>query len=102
MCSTNQFLMKSLTKEQLDTVREMAARLMHPSLIAIAVDMPEVTFTLSLKDPSTELYKAYYEGFIQSKMNLQEAIIKSALNGSTPSQTEMKKYIKEAEDFINA
>lgn len=91
----------NLTAEQLDTVQQMAERLMHPSLIATAIGMDETDFILTLKEPKSLLHERYYNGFIQAKMQLHESIIKSALNGSNPSQAEMKKLVTEAEIYIN-
>ncbi len=93
--------MKNLSEAQLDDIQQMAGRLIHPRLIAIAVDMDELEFTLEVNNPSSEIHRRYYAGFIQAKVDLHEKIIQSAMNGSSPSQADVKKFIKEAEDYLN-
>lgn len=89
-----------LTKEQLDTVGQMASNLIHPKLIAIYLKMDEAVLRMELKDENSELHEVYYEHFIQAKINLHSSIIKSANNGSNPSQEAVKKLIQESEDYI--
>lgn len=91
----------NLTAEQLDQVREMAARLIHPELIARAIGIEPYLFRVLCEDSNEDLHKSYYEGFIQAKIELHESIIKSAKNGSNPSQIEMKKLITESEQYLN-
>lgn len=55
---------------------------------------------MELKDRSSELHEVYYEHFIQAKINLNSSVIKSANNGSNPSQEAVKKLIQESEDYI--
>lgn len=93
--------MMNLTKEQLDQVRDMAERLISPELIAKALHIDVDVFRALCNDEEEPLHHAYYEGFIQSKIRLNEAIIKSAFNGSNPSQLEMKKLITESENFLH-
>lgn len=93
--------MKNLTTAQLEQVHELALRLVHPRLIAQAVGLTELEFRILVEDKDTELHERYYEGHIQAKLELHEAIIKSAKNGSNPSQVEMKKLITESENFLS-
>lgn len=79
----------------------MAERLIHPELIAKAIGIDAVAFKVLCEKPDEPLHHAYYEGFIQAKIELHEAIIKSAKNGSNPSQLEMKKLITESENFLH-
>lgn len=90
----------NLTKEQLSTIKDMASRLIKPSLIAISIGVDEIDFLMDVRDRDTPVHKAYYEGFIQAKIELNEAIIKSARNGSNPAQTEMKKMIDECNNAV--
>lgn len=91
----------NLTKEQLDQVRDMAERLINPELIAKAINIDAFVFKVLCEEPDEPLHQAYYEGFIQAKIDLHEAIIKSAKNGSNPSQLELKKLITESEDYLH-
>lgn len=93
--------MRNFTTEQLEQVRNLAQRLVHPALIATAIGLDELEFKVLIKDPESELHSAYYDGFIQSKVELNEAVIKSAKNGSNPAQMEMKKLIIESENYFD-
>lgn len=90
-----------MTAEQLDAIQSMAERLVHPRLIAVAVGLDEDQFSFLVNDRTTDVSEHYYAGFIQAKIQLHESIIKSAMNGSNPSQAEMKKLINDAENYLN-
>ena len=90
----------NLSKEQLKNIKEMASRLIKPSLIAISLGVDEIDFLVDVRDSSTPVHKAYYEGFIQAKIYLNESIIKSAKNGSNPAQSEMLKLVNECSNSI--
>lgn len=78
----------------------MADNLIHPRLIAIYLKIDEEVLRMELKDRNSELHEVYYEHFIQAKINLNSSVIKSANNGSNPSQEAVKKLIQESEDYI--
>lgn len=92
--------MMNLSKEQLNQLTELGRRMVPLYLIAKALKVPEFELKEELRGDG-EVSDAYYEGFTQTKIELNESIIKSAKNGSNPAQMELKKLIKQSEDYIS-
>lgn len=92
--------MMNLSTEQLDELRNLAERLIPPDIIASYLGVPDVVFREELRNPESAIRTVYFEGFVQSKVALHESIIKSAKNGSNPSQVEMKRLIEQSEAYL--
>ena len=86
----------NLTKEQLETVEELAYRLITPDLVAINLEVDEIDFLQELRTPGTSVRNAYYKGYIRQVIELSESLIKSAKNGSNPAQIELIRFLKTA------
>jgi hypothetical protein len=48
-----------------------------------------------LTDETSDAYKAYQKGFLQSQFAVRKNIIEMAKNGSSPAQTMAEKLIKD-------
>lgn len=90
----------NLTKEQRDEIEKMAYRLIPPGLIAINIGADESDFLAELRTPGTEIRTAFYRGHIKQMVEIREALIKSAINGSNPAQQELIKFIKSQQQYM--
>lgn len=89
----------NLTKEQLETVEQMAYRLFTPDMIALNIGVPEIDFKMALQSPST-CRTAFYRGVIRQEMELREALIKATQNGSNPALVELMKLLKQQRNAL--
>lgn len=90
----------SLTQQQSDEIEKMAYRLIPPGLIAINIGMDETDFIQELRTPGTEIRMAFYRGHLRQMVEVREAIIKSAVNGSNPAQQELIKFFKSQQQYL--
>jgi Fic family protein len=89
-----------LTPEQLNQVEEMAYRCFAPFLIAINLELDEIEFIGQIFIEGTNIRKAYFKGLIRQQMELREALIKAAHNGSNPAQEQLMKIMEQLKGFI--
>lgn len=90
----------NLTQQQSDEIEKMAYRLIPPGLIAINIGVDETDFTQELRTPGTEIRTAFYRGHLRQMVEVREAIIKSAVNGSNPAQQELIKFFKSQQQYL--
>ena len=90
----------NLTQQQSDEIEKMAYRLIPPGLIAINIGVDETDFTQELRTPGTEIRAAVYRGHLRQMVEIREAIIKSAVNGSNPAQQELIKFFKSQQQYL--
>lgn len=90
----------NLTQQQLDEIEKMAYRLIPPSMIAINIGVDETDFLAELRTPGTEVRTAFYRGHLRQMVEVREAIIKSAINGSNPAQQELIKFFKSQKQYL--
>ena len=74
----------SLTQEQREEIEKMAYRLIPPGMIAINIGVDETD----------------YRGHLSQMVEVREAIIKSAINGSNPAQQELIKFFKSQQQYL--
>ena len=92
----------SLTaKERLDIIENMAYRTMPVHLIAAALNEDEDVLALKIREHKTPEHDAYYQGFIRQTIEIKEATIKAAKNGSNPAQAEILKSLAEIQSVLN-
>ncbi len=91
----------NLTEEQLKEISDMAYRLITPGLIAINLDIDENEFLQALRTPGSDIRQAFYKGYLTQQIELRDAIIKSAKNGSNPAQLELIKYMKQMQQYVD-
>lgn len=82
-----------LSEEQLEIVEQMGYRLFTPEMVAINIEENEDDFCEQIDIPGTPARKAYFKGVIRQEMELREAIIKAAGNGSNPAQEQLLKLL---------
>lgn len=90
----------SLTQEQREEIEKMAYRLIPPGMIAINIGVDETDFLAELRTPGTEVRTAFYQGHLRQMVEVREAIIKSAINGSNPAQQELIKFFKSQKQYL--
>lgn len=71
----------------------MAYRTISPSLIAEALGEDGEELTMLVREKNTPEHDAYYEGYLQQMIELKEATIRAAKNGSNPAQLEVVKAL---------
>lgn len=84
----------NLTKENLESIRELASCAMSIKEVAIILGVDEKEFKLLATDPTTEIYKAYKAGELETKAKINKAIVKMAERGSNPAQIMAKKLLE--------
>ena len=89
-----------LNQEQLNQIEEMAYRCFVPFLIAINLELDETEFIEAISIEGTDIRKAYYKGLIRQQMELRDALIKAAHNGSNPAQEQLMKIMEQLKGFI--
>jgi hypothetical protein len=88
---------EQFTPEQLAEIEEFGTLLFEPNEVAIILGIDTEAFHHELGDPESEVYKAYFRGFLKSKAELRKSIIRFAKQGSVPAQNVMIKMIEEIE-----
>jgi hypothetical protein len=89
-----------LNPEQLNQVTEMAYRCFTPFLIAINPEPDEIQFVEQISIEGAGIRKSYYKGLIRQQMELGDALIKAAHNGSNPAQEQLLKIMEQLKGFI--
>lgn len=89
-----------LTTEQIETITDMAYRLIEPSLIAINIGVDEFEFRQEIKLDGSLVRNAFYKGYTRQLIETREAIIKSARNGSNPSIAMMIRLINQTNNYL--
>lgn len=82
-----------LSAEQLEIIEQMGYRLFTSAMVAINIEADEDEFAEEINIPGTDARIAYYRGVIRQEMELREAIIKAAGNGSNPAQEQLLKML---------
>ncbi len=83
-------------KETLDKIQDMASSLMQPREIAILLDINPDAFEHDVNhNPSSEVYKHYNKGRLQTKLELRKKIIQLAKAGSPQAEVLADKYINQ-------
>lgn len=75
-----------ITKDTLEKITELAKLLYTQKEIAIITEIDLKKFKTSMYDETSQIYKAYMSGILQSQLEIRKAIIKSAERGSTQAQ----------------
>ena len=90
----------NVTQQQREEIEKMAYRLIPPGIIAINIGVDETDFLTELRTPGTGVRVAFYRGHIRQMIEVREAIIKSAINGSNPAQQELIKFFKSQQQYL--
>ena len=88
-----------LADETLQTIKEMSAALMPPSEIAILLTIPadqrDYFCDICKNHQQSNIYTAYHQGRLQTKLSLRKTVIKLAVAGSPAAEPLADKYMKE-------
>ena len=77
-------------------MKNLAGCFFVPSQIAMMLELEPVAFgdAISEENQGTEIYNAYWGGWLQSEFDLRSSIMKMAKAGSTPAQAMMLEIMK--------
>lgn len=87
----------NLTTEQLSELENLAYKLIEIPLMAVILEVDELTLRDALRVPESSEYKAYYKGYGKQLLELRESIIRSAKNGSNPAQEQLMRIMQRFE-----
>lgn len=87
----------NLTAEQLDQIEEMSYRMIPCNLIAINIEVPEYDLKEEVETVGTPARNAFYKGYLKMLVELRDKVIGAAMNGSNPAQTEVLRWMADAE-----
>jgi len=89
-----------LTKQQIKDIEELAELFYSPADIAVNIGVDEDEFSILIKAKEGEGYIAYKKGWLTGDMKLRKSIVKSAENGSTPSQQMLREMQQKTEMYL--
>lgn len=81
----------------MEMIERCGAALSKPSELARIIGLELEEIRLALLDPESEIYKAYFKGQELTKLELKEATVRIAIQGSSPAQTLAFALLKEVE-----
>lgn len=90
----------NLNEDQLKAIEDLAYRLVTLSLIAINIGVDELDFIQEVRTPGTRARAAFYRGYLRQLIEVRNALIKSAKNGSNPAQMELLNFIKDVNNSL--
>lgn len=88
-------------KERLEVIEQMAYRTVPIHLIAATLSEDKDILGCAIKELDTPEHDAYYQGYMRQYLEIKEATIKAAKNGSNPAQAEILKALAEITQQIN-
>ena len=90
----------SLTKQQSEELENMAYLLIPLELISFNLEIPLTVFRNELMDSSSDIYRAFYKGYLKQKIELHTGIISAARNGSNPAQEQVRMMLQKIESEL--
>ena len=102
MNSTTNGSQKQLTKDQIQTINEMAELFYTYEQICINCELDPENHIEDFTNKEGEFYTAYMTGYLTGDMALRQSIKQSADNGSHPAQQLLLKIQEEANIQIKA
>ena len=82
----------NFNEDQLKEIESMASLFFNPEEIAINLEVDEADFLEMLLTKSGNGYTAYMKGRLKTDTDIRQAILQSALNGSSPAQQMMRDW----------
>lgn len=83
----------------LDIIEEYAGKLTPPRDIAILEGYDYIDFVTELKDPNSDLHKAYYRGKARTALRIRENELQLAEAGSPLAVQLVSSYLNDMEDL---
>ena len=90
----------SLTTEQSKELEQMAYLLIPIELIAFNMEIPLLAFREELQNSSSDIYHAFYKGYLKQKIELHSGIITASRNGSNPAQEQVRLMLQKLESEL--
>lgn len=84
--------------EQLEKIKDLSAKLMRPTQIALLTGIDEEVFKRQLKNRGSQAWKAYETGRAETILQLREQEIKLAKLGSPLAVEMVHKFIKDQDE----
>lgn len=85
-----------LTPEELANIEQCAYKGFEIRQVAHLIGKPATAFEILFDDESHPAVLAYMKGLYQAQSDLRDAVISSAISGSSPAQAEMRKNLEAA------
>ena len=85
----------TITNEQLEQVKQLAALFFTPSQIRMMLALP-VNFSKRCILEGTAEYQAFQSGWLQEEMLQRQSVLTLAKQGSSPAQQIARQYIQDA------
>lgn len=91
----------NFSEEQLKLIEQMAGLFFPPEVITVNLELhgdeaEQFVLAIACEDTAVPFVAAYFKGRLESELVLRDAIRKSALNGSSPSQQMMLNFYKDS------
>lgn len=90
-----------LTADQEEQIKQCGAVGFTPDQVAIVFGFEPWQVHQQFDEKKGCIYQAYMQGRLQSELNIRQAVLKSAYNGSTPAQQQIEEYYRVADAFIS-
>lgn len=87
----------NFSKEQLEAIEEMAYLLISTDVMAINLEVDELSLKEAISEIGSDAYKAYMRGYGRQLIELRQSVVKAALNGSNPAQQQLQSLMTEFE-----
>jgi hypothetical protein len=75
----------------INEIEEMAKCFFTPSEIAVALGIEDSFMKNEIATVNSDMYNAFYRGWVQSEYDQRKCVFKLALSGSSPAQTMVAK-----------
>lgn len=83
----------NLTEQQLKSLQEMSYLLIDIELIAVNLEVDELTLRDAISQKGSPEYIHYYRGYCLQLIELRQSLVRSAQNGSNPAQEQMLQFL---------
>ena len=90
-----------LTKEQLEQIYALSKLFFTSKNIAIVIGVDIQAFMKECRKESSEAFRAYMKGRLETEVLLREKIIDYSIKGSVPAQTMAIKFLDESAAKLN-
>jgi len=92
-----------LSSEVLQSIQQMASYLMTPDEIAILIEVELTDFVNELKFPDSEVYKAFFRGYLTRKVELKKTMLDPAdVDAEEFKLSQLKEFESKLTIYLNA
>lgn len=90
-----------LNKEQLEQIQSLSKLLFSTKTIAIVLGVDIQAFMKECRKETSEAFRAYMKGRLETEILLREKIIDYSIKGSVPAQTMAMQFLEESAAKMN-